>query len=188
MAKCAAHSKDTSKDKPQDVNKKYDLLKSNNYLSWQQLSYAILDVPTPSIASILKLDHTCALLAININIPNVSRSQRVTKELANLLQGLALGVGEEEEVDNDAQEVGRDENVVVPPRDILQRDGRDLGDDDGGHARSERPHGQAAGADEDGQQLGADDPHCRVEKDREEGGVEEDERDGGARGCLVGAV
>lgn len=60
------------------------------------MSIDISDISTPSIASILKLDHTCALLPININVPNVSRSQRVAEELANLLQSLALGIGKEE--------------------------------------------------------------------------------------------
>jgi hypothetical protein len=68
-------------------------------------------------------------LPTHINFHKLLRSQGIAKQLRNLLQALPPRLGQKEEVHKRRRKISRNEQCIIPPPNILQRDGRDLRED-----------------------------------------------------------
>ncbi len=130
------------------------------------------------------------LLIFRIHILQPLRSQRIAKQLRNLLQTLALRLRQEEVIDEAGREVARNEQGVVPPMHVLDGDGRDLREHDGNDGFAEDAQSEAFGSQEEGEELDGHDPDHGVEEERVSEGIDEDECDSGTGagyGCGAGA-
>lgn len=133
------------------------------------------------------LGHAGLLLGRGV-VPVAGDVEVVAEDVADLLEGAAFGLGEEEVDDDPVDGAGDDEDEVELPADLVEGHGGADQGDLAGQVEGRQAQGDAVGAEVVGEDLGHVDVLGGVDEEAPPEDVEPDEEDGRVEPGLVGGV